>query len=59
LIKNTAFPIKIVDHTHCGRRVLRGGSWDSTGSLRAASRDINDAGNRNVNRGFRVARTLP
>lgn len=44
----------------CGRRVLRGGSWGSySDSLRAANRNINDAGNRDNNNGVRVARTLP
>ena len=44
---------------NCGWRVLRGGSWDYyPRSLRAASRNRNDAGYRDDNSGFRVARTL-
>ena len=44
---------------NCGRRVLRGGSWDDQpGLLRSADRDRDDAGNRNSLIGIRVARTL-
>ncbi len=44
---------------NCSLRVLRGGSWyDHSRALRAANRNRNDAGNRNNNNGFRVARTL-
>jgi formylglycine-generating enzyme required for sulfatase activity len=43
----------------CGRRVLRGGSWDSgPGFLRSAYRVRLGAGFRYFNAGFRVARTL-
>ena len=43
----------------CGRRVLRGGSWDSLPrNLRSADRIRHTSGNRNDSSGFRVARTL-
>ncbi len=43
----------------CTRRVLRGGSWGNRPALlRAAHRSSVDAGERGVNVGFRVARTL-
>ncbi len=43
----------------CGRRVLRGGSWDGyPGNLRSASRLRYDPGGRSGYLGFRVARTL-
>ena len=43
----------------CGRRVLRGGSWDNSPRIvRSASRDWYTAGFRSVNAGFRVSRTL-
>ena len=43
----------------CGRRVLRGGSWNNKPrNLRSADRNRNTTGNRNNNNGFRVARTL-
>ena len=43
----------------CGRRVLRGGSWDGDPrSVRSASRSRNATGYRNGNAGFRVSRTL-
>jgi formylglycine-generating enzyme required for sulfatase activity len=43
----------------CTRRVLRGGSWGSNPELtRSARRLWNASGSRNVNFGFRVARTL-
>ena len=43
----------------CSRRVLRGGSWnDDPWLLRSALRNRNDAGFRNDDVGFRVARTL-
>ena len=43
----------------CGRRVLRGGSWDIIpGFLRSADRIRDGTGNRDVDVGFRVARTL-
>lgn len=42
----------------CSRRVLRGGSWlDAPRFLRLAHRTASPAGNRDVNLGFRVART--
>ena len=44
---------------NCAVRVLRGGSWSGRPSnLRAADRNWYTTGNRNFNRGFRVARTL-
>ena len=44
---------------NCSRRVLRGGSWrDVPGDLRSASRGRVAAGNRGVDGGFRIARTL-
>ena len=43
----------------CSRRVLRGGSWVNTPrNLRSAIRHRVNSGNRNLNYGFRVARTL-
>jgi formylglycine-generating enzyme required for sulfatase activity len=43
----------------CGRRVLRGGSWDYLPQyLRSAYRFWDTVVNRNVSIGFRVARTL-
>ena len=43
----------------CARRVLRGGSWNSSpGLLRSAVRSRNAPGYRNFSVGFRVARTL-
>ena len=43
----------------CWLRVLRGGSWTSNpGYLRSADRNKYTATNRNINGGFRVARTL-
>jgi len=43
----------------CSRRVLRGGSWDvDPRYLRSANRVRNTVGLRNLNSGFRVARTL-
>ena len=43
----------------CWLRVLRGGSWTSNpGYLRSADRNKYPATNRNINGGFRVARTL-
>jgi formylglycine-generating enzyme required for sulfatase activity len=43
----------------CGRRMLRGGSWyDMPALLRSANRSGFDAGTRNANVGFRVARTV-
>jgi formylglycine-generating enzyme required for sulfatase activity len=44
---------------NCGRRVLRGGSWNtSPGSARSAYRIRFEPGNRKYDYGFRVARTL-
>ena len=44
---------------NCGRRVLRGGSWNSYPDiLRSANRSSNTTGNRFDNVGFRLARTL-
>ena len=44
---------------NCGRRVLRGGSWDGRAEdLRPGARDWDTPANRNVNDGFRVSRTL-
>ena len=44
---------------NCSRRVLRGGSWDSTpGFLRSAAREWTSAESRLYYVGFRVARTL-
>ena len=43
----------------CGRRVVRGGSWNYLPSvLRSAFRYWNSTGVRDVNYGFRIARTL-
>ena len=43
----------------CGRRVVRGGSWgNAPTTLRSAYRSWGDAGVRDYNVGFRVARTL-
>ncbi len=43
----------------CSRRVLRGGSWGSVPrDVRSAIRSGNQSGNRYVNFGFRLARTL-
>ena len=43
----------------CGRRVLRGGSWDNPPwVLRSAIRSWNGVGDRYVDVGFRLARTL-
>jgi retron-type reverse transcriptase len=43
-----------------GGRVLRGGSWNNKPeNLRAATRNRNDAANRNNNIGFRLASTSP
>jgi formylglycine-generating enzyme required for sulfatase activity len=43
----------------CSRRVVRGGSrLDDPGNLRAAYRDSNPTGNRDVYSGFRLARTF-
>ena len=43
----------------CGRRVLRGGSWDiAPGYLRSALRGGNATGHRDFTAGFRVARTF-
>ena len=47
------------EYGDCGRRVLRGGSWDDVPSdLRAANRGRGTTGYRSGNYGFRVARTL-
>ena len=44
---------------NCGRRVLRGGSWYiNPDGLRSANRFNSSTGNRNVNNGFRLVRTL-
>ena len=44
---------------NCGRRVLRGGSWNDTPRhVRSAFRDWRSSGNRFSGDGFRVARTL-
>lgn len=45
----------------CSNRVIRGGSWGSSGarSLRSASRERSEPGARHVSSGFRLARTLP
>ena len=44
---------------NCGRRVLRGGSWNLIpGNLRSAFRYRHSTGLRHVNAGIRVARTL-
>ena len=43
----------------CSDRVLRGGSWlNEPGVLRSANRNWSGTGNRVINSGFRVARTL-
>ena len=43
---------------YCSRRVLRGGSWGSgPRNLRSATRNESTASNRDVDVGFRVART--
>jgi formylglycine-generating enzyme required for sulfatase activity len=48
-----------VESGACSRRVLRGGGWfDNPQRLRSAYRDGDSPGNRNVDTGFRVARTL-
>ena len=47
------------DGSDCNGRVLRGGSWvGPPGFLRAPSRMLGSAGDRNLFVGFRVARTL-
>ncbi len=44
---------------NCSRRVLRGGSWNyNPRNLRAADRSWGTTGDRIINNGFRVARTL-
>jgi formylglycine-generating enzyme required for sulfatase activity len=44
----------------CGKRVLRGGSWNSyPGLLRSANRNENVPTKRPTNYGFRIARDLP
>ena len=43
---------------NCQRRVVRGGSWDSTADPRSAYRYWRKKDDRNDNTGFRVARTL-
>ena len=44
---------------NCMKRVLRGGSWyDAPWYLRSAFRHRNDASERYINFGFRIARTL-
>jgi formylglycine-generating enzyme required for sulfatase activity len=44
----------------CGSRVLRGGSWSNSKEyLRAANRAENTVGRREIEYGFRVARSLP
>ena len=46
-------------HGECSRRVLRGGAWSNIPRfLRAADRGRNASDYRNINVGFRVARTL-
>lgn len=43
----------------CSRRAVRGGSgWDDPSALRSANRKRNTTGDRLLNYGFRVARTL-
>ena len=43
----------------CGRRVVRGGSWNGhPDNLRSANRDRDATVNRSLDLGFRVARTL-
>ena len=44
------------DSGDCGRRVLRGGSWNNKAqNVRSANRNRNDPDNRNNNIGFRLA----
>ena len=44
----------------CGRRVLRGGSWNNVpGNLRSANRERSTADSRYDLTGFRIARSLP
>lgn len=44
----------------CGRRVVRGGSWDGRpGTLRASYRSGGSAGYRNFHVGFRLVQDLP
>ena len=42
----------------CDRRVVRGGSWNNSGGLRAAARTRLTIGSRDNDLGFRVVRTL-
>ena len=48
-----------VRHGNCSKRVVRGGSWFFyPGDLRSANRNWSGTGYRDVNLGFRVARTI-
>jgi len=51
-------PWEKADGGDCGRRVVRGGSWNNKPeNLRSANRNRNETDNRNNNLGFRLAQS--